>query len=336
MNTQESVISNGVQAAQINKYGGSEAVQINEHVTIPKPAKGQLLIEVHAAGVNPADWKIRQGYMQQVMPWTFPATLGGDFSGVVKEVGPLRHPPAGGADGASVSEFKQGDEVYGQADIMHGIGSFAQFTLAESTNVAPKPKSVNHIKAAALPLAGTSALQALIEHMNIKSGQRILIHGGAGGIGSFAIQITKHLGAYVITTTSTDDVEFVKALGADEVIDYKTQSFDELVSGIDAVFDTVGGETYDKSFKVLKKGGILVSMVQPPKEELAKQYGVNAIVQASMVTSERLSKLAQLVEQGVIRVHIDRTFPLEQTARALEYLQTGHPRGKVVITIKEN
>lgn len=317
-----------MQAAQINNYGSSEVVQVNENATVPKPGKGQLLIEVYAAGVNPADWKIRQGYMQQGMPWTFPATLGGDFSGIVKEVGPLA--------AGSVSGFKQGDEVYGQADIMHGVGSFAQFTVSESTNVAPKPKNVSHIQAAVLPFSGVSALQAIIEHINITSGQRILIHGGAGGIGNFAIQIAKHLGAYVITTTSTDDMEFVKALGADEVIDYKTQSFDEVVSGVDAVLDTVGGETYDKSFTVLKTGGILVSMVERPKEELAKQYGVNAIVQASLVTRERLSRLARLVEQEAINVHIDKIFPLEQTARALEYLQIGHPRGKVVITVKES
>jgi len=328
MNTQESVISNGVKAAQINKYGGSEAVQINEKAITPKPAKGQLLIEVYAAGVNPADWKIRQGYMQQVMPLIFPATLGGDFSGVVKEVGP----PAGG----NVSGFGQGDEVYGQADIMHGVGSFAQLSLANSANIAYKPSNTSHVQAAALPLAGASAWQALAEHINLAKGQRILIHGGGGGIGSFAIQIAKHLGAYVITTASTDDVEFVKALGADEVVDYKTQSFDELVSGVDAVFDTVGGETYKRSFNVLKKGGIIVSMTEKPDEQLIAQYGVKALAQISLVTDEHLSKLAQLVEQGIVKIYVDKVFPLEQTARALEYLQTGHPRGKVVITVKEN
>lgn len=307
-----------MKAAQINKFGGKEAVTINKEAPRPELAAGQLLIEVHAAGVNPVDWKIREGYMRQNME--LPATLGRDFSGVVKEVG------------AGVSGFKAGDEVYGQASL--GRGSFAEFVLADGKAVTPKPKSINHLEAGALPLAGASAWQALVDHMGLSKGQKILIHGGAGGIGSFAIQIAEHLGAYVATTVSERDIPFVKGLGADETIDYKNQSFEELLRDFDAVFDTVGGETYAQSFKVLKKGGTIVSMLEEPDSKLMAQYGVKAVGQWTQVTRERLSKLAELVDRGAIKVHVDKIFPLDLASEALEYQRTAHPRGKVVLKIK--
>ncbi|MCX9010497.1 MAG: NADP-dependent oxidoreductase [Candidatus Methanoperedens sp.] len=312
-----------MKAAQINKYGGSEVVEINKNAPKPNLSRGHLLVEVYAAGVNPVDWKIREGYMRQMVPLQFPATLGGDFSGVVEEVG----------DG--VSGFKKGDEVYGQASITRGgSGSFAEFVSADAKSTAHKPKSIGHVEAAALPLTGVSAWQALVEHIGISRGKKILIHGGAGGIGSIAIQIAKYLGAYVATTVSARDIPYVKELGADEAIDYKNQSFDEMLHDYDAVYDTVGGETYVKSFKVLKRGGIIVSMLEQPRSELVERYGVKAIGQFTQVTSERLSKLAELVDKRVIKVYVDRTFPLEQAGEALEYQQKGHPRGKVVLKIK--
>lgn len=314
-----------MKAAQINQYGGSDVVAINENAPTPAVSSGHLLIEVRAAGVNPVDWKIREGYLQQMAPLQFPATLGGDFSGIVTDVG----------DG--VSGFTKGDEVYGQASVLGGgSGSFAEFLSASPTTVARKPKNASHTEAAALPLAGVSALQALTEHLKLLRGQTILIHGGAGGIGSFAIQLAKHLGAAVATTAGADDAQHVKDLGADEVVDYKTQRFEDLLRDYDAVLDTVGGETYARSFKVLKKGGTIVSMLEQPNAELMQQHGVTAISQFTQVTTERLSKLAELVEQGVIKVRLDKTFPLEQAGAALTYLQTGHPRGKVVLEIQKN
>lgn len=314
-----------MKAAQINQYGGSDVVAINENAPTPAVSSGHLLIEVRAAGVNPVDWKIREGYLQQMAPLQFPATLGGDFSGIVTDVG----------DG--VSGFTKGDEVYGQASVLGGgSGSFAEFLSASPTTVARKPKNASHTEAAALPLAGVSALQALTEHLKLLRGQTILIHGGAGGIGSFAIQLAKHLGAAVATTAGADDAQHVKDLGADQVIDYKTQTFEDLLRDYDAVFDTVGGETYARSFKVLKKGGVIVSMLEQPNAELMQQHGVTAISQFTQVTNERLSKLAEFVDQGVIKVHVDKTFPLEQAGAALTYLQTGHPRGKVVLEIQKN
>jgi alcohol dehydrogenase len=192
---------------------------------------------------------------------------------------------------------------------------------------------VDFTKAGALPLAVISALQVLTEHLNLKPGQKILIHGGGGGIGSIAIQIAKHMGAYVATTVADKDKEFVKKLGADEIIDYKTRKFDEILSGYDAVFDTVAGETYTRSFVVLKKGGIIVSMFEQPNEELMKKYGVKAIAQQTRISTDLLNQLTKFVESGAVKVYIAKTFPLSETAAALNYQEEQHPSGKVVIVM---
>lgn len=310
-----------MKAAQINKYGGSEVVEININTPKPAAARGQLLVEVYAAGVNPIDWKIREGYI----PLKFPATLGGDFSGVIADIG------------EGVSGFKKGLEVYGYASMLGvGSGSFAEFVLADAKAMALKPKNITHVEAGAFPLTGVSAWQALVDHIGLSRGKKILIHGGAGGIGSIAIQLARHLGAYVATTVSAKDMQYVKELGADEAIDYKNQKFEDMLHNYDAVFDTVGSETYIRSFKVLRKGAIIVSMLEQPPSDLIKQYGVNAIGQLTQVNSERLSKLAELADKRVIKVHVDKTFPLEQAGEALAYLQSGHPRGKVVLKMKKN
>ncbi|MBI4287479.1 MAG: NADP-dependent oxidoreductase [Chloroflexi bacterium] len=311
-----------VKAAQIGRYGGVEVVEITDGAPKPALAAGRVLIEVYVAGVNPVDWKIREGYLKQMLPLQFPATLGGDFSGVV----------AGVLDGAA--GFKEGDEAYGQASVLSG-GSFAEFTTADIKATARKPASIGHVEAAALPLVGASAWQAIVEHIGLSRGQRVLIHGGAGGIGTMAIQLAKHLGAYVATTATTGDKPYVKGLGADEVIDYEKYSFEDLLRDFDAVFDTVGGETYGRSFKVLKRGGIIVSMLEQPRPDLMQQYGVRAVGQYTQVTNDRLSKLAELVDRGVIRVHIDRTFRLDEAAKALDYVRYGRPRGKVVLKVKK-
>jgi NADPH:quinone reductase-like Zn-dependent oxidoreductase len=313
-----------MRAVQINKYGGSEVVELNKNAPKPSATAGRLLAEVYSAGVNPVDWKIRDGYMSKTAPLQFPVTLGGDFSGVVQEVA------------AGVTGFKKGDEVYGRDGFPNtGTGSFADFIAVDAKVTAPKPKNINHIEAAALPLTGVSAIQALTEHIGLTKGKKILIHGGAGGIGSMAIPLAKHLGAHVATTASDKDISFVKELGADEIIDYKKQSFEGLLHDYDAVYDTVGGETYTRSHKVLKKGGIIVSMLEQPNEDLMKRYGVKAIGQFTQANSERLGKLTGYVEKGVIKAHVDKTFPLEQAREALDYQQHGKTVGKVVIKIKK-
>lgn len=308
-----------MKAAQLTRFTGSSGVEITE-VNKPQVAEGKILVRVYAAGVNPIDWKITHG----VMPLNLPITLGGDFAGVVLEVG------------NDVTDFKVNDKVYGQAPAFAGgTGTFAEYTVADVNNVALKPKNLNFNEAGALPLVGVSALQGLIEHLNLKKGQKILIHGGAGGIGSEAVQIAKHLGAYVSTTVSPNDMDYVKKLGADEVIDYKDQRFEDFISNYDAVFDTVGKDTYEKSFRVLKKGGMIVSMLEAQNEQLMNKYGVSAIYQQTRVTTQRLKLLTQLVEQKVVTVHIEKALRLEQTAKALSYLEHTPPQGKVMVVVKE-
>jgi alcohol dehydrogenase len=315
-----------MKSAQIKRYGGSDVVEINQSTPAPSdPSAGKVLVRIKAAGVNPADWKIREGYMQQMMPLQFPSTLGMDFSGIIEKVG------------EGVSDFKSNDEVYGQASVIKGgSGAFAEMALASADSIAHKPKALSHEEAAGLPLVGVSAWQALVENIGLSKDQKILIHGGAGGIGSIAIQLAKHLGAYTATTVNTNEKQFVKELGAHEVIDYKTQTFEDVLShDCDAVFDTVGGETYTRSFKVLKRGGVIVSMLEQPSQELMDRFGVKAIFQFTQVNRELLTKLAQWVDQNNIRVNVDRAFPLDETAKALDYQRDIHPRGKVVLQVSK-
>jgi alcohol dehydrogenase len=312
-----------MKSAQIIRYGNtSEVIEIRQTST-PNLSVGKALVEVKAAGINPIDWKIREGYMQQMIRLQFPSTLGLDFSGVIKQVG----------ENVS-SGFSQGDEIYGQAGVPSGgSGAFSEMALASATSIAHKPKTLNYAEAAALPLVGVSAWQALVEFMGLSNGQKILIHGGAGGIGSIAIQLAKNLDAHVATTVSTDDKQFVQKLGADEIIDYKTQTFEDLVHDYDAVFDTVGGETYTRSFKVLRKGGIIVSMLEQQNSELMDKFGVRAVSQFTQVDRERLSKLAEWVDQNKVKVNIEKTYSLDEAGKALDYLRDIHPRGKIVLAI---
>jgi NADPH:quinone reductase-like Zn-dependent oxidoreductase len=313
-----------MKSAQIRKYGGSDVIEISETTLTPALTAGSVLVAIKATAINPIDWKIREGYMQQMIPLHFPSTLGMDFSGVIKQVG----------EGVISSDFKQGDEVYGQAGVTNGgSGAFAEVALANIGHIAHKPKRLNHLEAAAIPLVGVSAWQALVENMGLSKDQKILIHGGAGGIGSIAIQLAKLLGAFVSTTVNINDKQFVQELGAGQDIDYKSQKFEDLVHDYDAVYDTIGGDTYKRSFKVLKKDGIIVSMLEQPNSELMQQYGVKAIFQFTGVNNERLTKLAQWVDQNDIRINVDRTFSLDETKDALDYQKDVHPRGKVVITI---
>src|SRR3989344_501763 len=297
-----------MKAAQINLYGGGEVVEINNAAPEPMLSAGKVLVQVYAAGVNPVDWKIREGYLKERVSLQFPATLGGDFAGVVKETG---------------------EEVFGQAGLVNnGSGSFAELAVADINKIAPRPKMLNYVETASLPLAGVSAWQGIAEHIQAAAGKKILIHGGAGGIGAFAIQIAKHLGAYVATTVSTADMQYAKELGADEVINYESQHFWDLAHDYDAVFDASGSgaETYEKSFEVVKRGGIVVSMTEQPNNELAQHYGITTMRQSTDVTRQRLEKVAQLVDQGVLKAEVDKVFPLEQAAEALTYLQNQHSK----------
>jgi alcohol dehydrogenase len=313
-----------LKSAQINEYGGSEVVMINQDTSEPILSSGKVLVSVKAAGVNPIDWKIREGDMQQMIQLQFPSTLGIDFSGIINQIG----------ENVSSSDFKKGDEVYGQASVWTGgSGAFAEMALVNAESIAHKPERLTHVEAAALPLVGVSAWQALTKDIELEKGQKVLIHGGAGGIGSIAIQLAKIIGAYIATTVSSNDKQFVQALGADVIIDYKTETFEDQIHEYDAVFDTVDGDTYTRSFKVLKKGGIIVSMLEQPNSELMDRYGVKALFRFSQVNNEWLIKLAQRVDQNNIKVNVEKTFSLDEAATALDYQRDVHPRGKVVLTL---
>ncbi len=308
-------------AVQINSFDGYEGLTINNNAPKPVPAPDQVLVEVYAASLNPVDKGIAAGFMKEMVH--LPATLGGDFSGVVVQVG------------ESVSGFKIGDKVYGQALVLNGgSGSFAQFVAANAGNTALQPKQITFAEAASLPLAGASALQALDGHIQLKSGQKILIHGGAGGIGSLAVQIAKNLGAFVASTSSARDKYYVKSLGADKVIDFRSEKFEDILKDYDAVFDTFSGDTTTRSFKVLKKGGIIVSMLAPPDPKLAEKYQVTAFGQMTNTNTKKLNHLTDLVNAGKLKPQVDKIYSLNQTTEAFKYLAEGHPKGKVVIRIK--
>jgi NADPH:quinone reductase-like Zn-dependent oxidoreductase len=315
-----------VKAIQIDRYGDSDVMYVNDKTSLPKPTKEKLLVDVVAAGVNPIDWKIRQGIMKDMINLEFPATLGMDFSGVIKQIGE-----------DTLTDLKVGDEVYGQASLTNGgSGAFAEMAIANNETVAPKPKDLKFEEASAIPLLGVSAWQALVENMKLTNGQKILIHGGAGGIGSIAIQLAKKMDAFVATTVSSDDKQFVLDLGADEIIDYKTQNFEELLHDYDAVFDTVGGETFRKSFRVLKKeNGIIVSMLEQPDTNLESKYDVKSIFQFTKVNREHLTQLAEWLSTNKIKIHIEQVFSLEESAKALEYVKEKHPQGKVILKMQQ-
>jgi NADPH:quinone reductase-like Zn-dependent oxidoreductase len=310
-----------MKAAQISEYGHAEVVKVVE-VDKPTVGEGQVLVKVAAASLNPFDTSVREGYMKAMIPLEFPATLGGDIAGEVTEVG------------AGVSQFAAEDKVYGQANVVAGnSGAFAEYAATKAAQIATAPTNLELPEAAATPLVGVSALEALTENIKLKSGQKLLIHGGGGSIGAVAIQLAKHLGAYVAATATGSDISYAQGLGADEVIDYKSQDFTEVISDYDAVFDTVGGDIFEKSFAVLKSGGVAVTMIAQFDEAKAKEHNITALMQGTKVTTAALDELRQLIEDGVITVRIDATFPLDQIQQAFEKRESGNAHGKIVIQI---
>lgn len=287
---------------------------------MPVLSSGKVLVKVHAAAVNPFDWKITLGYVSQGKALSSPMTIGGDFAGTITEVG------------EGVDHYRKGDVVYGSGIVLSGgSGAFAEYLTTSEDMISKKPKKANYFEAAALPLVGVSSLDVISNKMKLKKGQKLLIHGGSGGIGSMAIQIANYLGIYVATTGRKDKTDYLKALGANEIIDYRNEKFEEILSDFDAVFDTVGGDTYERSFKVLKKGGMIVSMLEQPDKELMEKYHVNALGQFTKINSQDLTKLAELYDQGAITINIDRKFPLDKVGDALKYQRESSVTGKVVI-----
>lgn len=308
-----------MKAVRIHSYGDA-GVLAYEDAPVPSIGPHDILVRVVAASVNPVDWKIREGYLKEMIPYPFPLTLGWDVSGVVEAVG------------AAASRFKVGDAVFSRPDIKRN-GTYAEFVAIREDEVAHKPKTISHAEAASLPLAGITAWEALVTATNLTAGQRVLIHAGSGGVGSLAIQLAKSRGAYVMATTSDKNVALVKSLGADEVIDYKAQPFEQAVKDVDVVFDTVGGKVQEASWSVLKPGGILVSIVGQPSEEKAKAAGARSAFVFIQPNAEILAQLAALVDAGTMRPIVGAEFALKDMAKAHALSQSGRAVGKIVIYV---
>jgi NADPH:quinone reductase-like Zn-dependent oxidoreductase len=313
--------SQTMKAIRIHNYGGPEVLKY-EDAPRPEPGEGEVLIRVHAASVNPIDWKVREGHTKDFWPHEFPLILGWDLSGVVEELG------------RGVSRFKIGDEVYSVPDPTRN-GAYADYIVVRESELALKPNSLHHIRAAAVPLAALTAWQSLFDTAQLQPGQRVLIHAGSGGVGHFAVQLAKWKGAYVFATASTKNQDLLPEVGVDKAIDYTQQRFEDVARKIDIVLDPIGGDTQERSWQVLKKGGILLSLVEPPSADKAKALGIQAAFVASHPNGAELAKIAELIDSGDLKPIVNRILPLSEARRAHELSQTGHTHGKIVLRVKE-
>ena len=331
-----------MKAFSIDRYG-----KHNGHIgEVPAPESGahDVLVQVHATSVNVLDSKIRSGEFKLILPYSFPLILGNDLAGVVVDVG------------SAVRRFKPGDEVYARPP-QERIGTFAELIAVEENALALKPKNISMEEAASLPLVALTAWQVLVETARLQKGQKVFIHAGSGGVGTIAIQLAKHLGAFVATTTSTNNVEWVKALGADVVIDYKKQNFESVLQDYDVVLNSLGADELEKSLNILKPGGQLISISGPPTPQFAQQQklswalglvmgilssgirrksrkkNINYAFVFMRASGAQLDEITALIEAGVIKPVVDRTFPFESTGEALSYVEQGRSKGKVVIKL---
>jgi len=312
-----------MKAIKAHAHGGPEVLKI-EDAPIPFPGKGEVLIEVHAASINPSDSKLLLTDPSYDHADQNPLTPGFDLAGSVVEIG------------KNVKHIHVGDNVYGQAAVIKkGSGAFAEYAVTPEDLIARMPDNIAFTEAAAVPLAACSAYQALVEHMKIKSGEKVLIHGGSGGIGTFAIQLAKHLGAFVASTASGAGIAYVNRQGADQVIDYESEHFEDILKDFDAVLDTVGGEIYKKSFQVLKRGGLVVSMLSMPNEILMKKFHVRAVLETTKVDSKKLGKITDLIRAGVLKVNIANVYSLQQTQEAFRAKEKEKILGKIAIEVRK-
>ncbi|MBN8420412.1 MAG: NADP-dependent oxidoreductase [Verrucomicrobia bacterium] len=328
----------------IDRYGKGQALRLGES---PKPElrDHDVMVEIHAAGVNLLDSKIRDGEFKLILPYRLPLVLGNDVAGVVAEVG------------AKVRRFKPGDEVYARP-AQDRIGTFAEFIAMNEADVAMKPSHLSMEEAASIPLVALTAWQVLVQRAGLQKGQKVLIHAGSGGVGTMAIQLAKHLGAHVATTTSTANIALVKELGADVVVDYKKGDFEKVLREYDVVLNSLGKDTLEKSLAVLKPGGKLISISGPPDPDFAREEGLNWMLRRVIsllsfgirrktksrqigysflfmrANGEQLSEITSLIEAGIIRPVMDRVFPFESTNEAMAYVETGRAKGKVVIKVR--
>jgi len=328
----------------VKSYGKKEKLHLADWVE-PTVNENDVLVQIHSAGVNVLDSKIRNGEFRLILPYKTPFILGHDVAGVVTKVG------------SKVNKFKVGDEVYSRpAD--HAVGTFAEFISLNEKDVALKPKNISMEEAASIPLVGLTAWQALVEKANLKKGQKVFIQAGSGGVGAFAIQLAKHLGVTVATTTSAANVDFVKSLGADIVIDYRKDDFETLLKDYDVVLNSQDTKTLEKSMRILKPNGIVVSISGPPDTDFGKEINANwflkivlSVLSAGIrkkakrlgvkfsfllmrAQGEQLSRITKLIESGMIKPVIDKIFPFEQTNEAMSYIEAGRAKGKVVVKVR--
>jgi NADPH:quinone reductase-like Zn-dependent oxidoreductase len=303
---------------RFHRFGGPDVLQADD-VEPSLPDASQILLSVKAASINPVDFKIRNGKYPAVKEDRLPYTLGRDASGIVEKCG------------AQATSFKVGDEVFGMVGI--GGGGYGEKVVLDQSAITRKPSGIDHTHAAAIPLAGQTAWQGLFRHGQLKAGQSVLIHGGSGGVGHFAIQFAKAIGARVLTTVSTPNVAFAKSLGADVVIDYKTQRFEDHAADLDMVFDLIDGETRERSWKLLKRGGTLVSTLTDPSQDKAKELGVRALRYTVEADGNELAEIADLVAAGRVKPHVAKTYPLGGASEALTAVEQGHSVGKIVLIV---
>ncbi len=310
-----------MKAVRIERYGNEDVVELAE-VERPQPGENQLLVKVRAAAVNPVDWKIRDG-LGDIFGLKPPLILGCEVAGTVEALG------SGGPSRTGISDFVAGDEVYGYLSAYSG--GYAEYVAAPASEVVRKPKQIDFDTAASVPVAALTAWQGIFDHAELASGQRILITGASGAVGSMAVQLAKSRGAYVIGTGSGRNEKFVRKLGADEFIDYKKAKFEDKVSGADVVFDTVGGDTQERAFRTLKRGGVLVSTVNPPSAEKAKQFGVTVAMVAVMPKPDQLSEINRLLESEKLKVRVATVLSLAEVKKAHQLSASGHAEGKIIL-----
>ena len=310
-----------MKAVRLHEYGGPEVLRY-EDAPVPAIAPDEVLIQVHASSVNPVDWVMREGYFKDFLPMAFPAILGRDVAGVIEMVG------------TAVTNLRPGEPVYAWVDLGHS-GAHAEFVAVPADHVRAKPQSLDDLHAAAVPHAGLAAWQVLFDVAELTAGQTVLIHAAAGGVGTFAVQLAKWKGAHVIGTASTHNLDFLRRLGVDQAIDYTATRFESVARDVDVVIDTEGGETQQRSWGVLKPGGILVGMFSPPSEDAAVAHGVRHAYFGLQSNPNQLAELAKLIDAGHVKPIVTTVLPLSEARWAYDFSQSRHTRGKIVLYVRE-
>jgi NADPH:quinone reductase-like Zn-dependent oxidoreductase len=310
-----------MKAIVVHEYGGPEVLKY-EDVPRPEPKEDQILVRVIAAGVNPVDSVSRSEKGAKIFVITLPFVPGYDIAGVVEKAG------------AKTAKFKPGDSIYAYLSLKKG-GGYAEYAIATEVEAAPKPKSIRFVEAAGVPLAALTAWQALIDTAKLSAGQTVLIHGGSGGVGAFAIQIAKARGAKVIATASTPNQDLLKELGADVTVDYTKQKFENMAKNVDVVLDMVGKDTLARSYAVVKRGGFIVSIVADPDPSQLDKYGIRGAGMSVEPNADELAQISRLIDEKKIKIIVSQTFPLADATKAQEQVATGHTRGKVVLKVAD-